>query len=133
MKRRHVLMIVVILIFALIMYGVKDAKKTKVLTCSVNSEFYGMESTTTLEISVNSNRIRGINETIDVIVSDEYKEALMSEMQASGKMEASSTKDGIKLKSKMDNTYFDALGLDRNVSYGELKSALELQGYTCEN
>ena len=72
-------------------------------------------------------------ETIDVTVPSDYnKQALISQMEASGKMEVSSTKDGIQLRSKMSNGYFDTLGLDRDITYNELKSALALQGYTCE-
>ena len=133
MKQRHIVMIVVVVIFALIMVGIKDAKKTKTLLCSVNDDFYGMESKTTLKIKINGHKVRSMYETIDVTVPSDYnKQALISQMEASGKMEVSSTKDGIQLRSKMSNGYFDTLGLDRDITYNELKSALELQGYTSE-
>lgn len=133
MKKRHVIMITIVIIFALVLFCIKDAKKTKTLICTVSGEFYEMKSTTNLEIKVNSNKVRSITETINVTVpSDINKQALISQIEASGKMEVSNTKEGIKLKSNMNNSYFDTLGLDRNITYSELKSALELQGYTCE-
>ncbi len=134
MKKRHILMIITVVLFALVMFSIKDSKNTKTLTCSVNGEFYEMESVTTLKAKVNNNKVRSMFISIDVIIPEEYKDYkqnLISQMKASGKMQVESTSKGIRL-STGTNKYFDSLGLNRDSSYSELKSALELQGYSCE-
>ena len=128
-------MIIILIISFIVMLSMKEAKNTKKLTCYVNGEFYGMESKTTLESSVKNNEIKKMKISIDVIIPVQYeseKQNLINSIRSQGKMDVVSTKDGIKLKTGMNSEYFKTLGLSKTTSYGELREALEAQGYDCE-
>lgn len=135
MEKRHIIMIIILILFAGIMFSIKDSKNIKTLTCNVSGEMYEMQTLTTLEVKVKRNVVKDMKVTIDVTIPEEYqseKQNLINNFMASGKMQVTSTENGIKLKSDMKSNYFNTLGLDTNSSYNELKSALELQGYTCK-
>lgn len=135
MKARHVIMIIVLVIFASIMFSLKDAKNTKKLVCSVDSDFQGMKSKINLDIRIKEQKIKDMDIVIDAILPDEYmnqKQEIINSISASGKMEATSTEDGIRFTSGIGSEYFKSLGVNINTSYNELKEALELQGFSCK-
>lgn len=135
MKARHIIMIIVLVIFASIMFSLKDAKNTKKLVCSVDSDFQGMKSKINLDIKIKEQKIKDMDIVIDAILPDEYmnqKQEIINSISASGKMEATSTKDGIRFTSGIGSEYFKSLGVNINTSYNELKEALELQGFSCK-
>lgn len=135
MKARHIIMIIVLVIFASIMFSLKDAKNTKKLVCSVDSDFQGMKSKVNLDIKIKEQKIKDMDIVIDAILPDEYmnqKQEIINSISASGKMEAISTKDGIRFTSGIGSEYFKSLGVNINTSYNELKEALELQGFSCK-
>lgn len=136
MKARHVIMIIVLILVATIVFSLKEEKNTKTLTCSVNNDFQGMDSVTTLKVKVKDSEIKDIDMTIDAKLPKEYqnqKQNIIDSMNAQGKMHASSTSDGIRLEADMRSDYFKSLGLNTKASYQEFKQALEFQGYRCKN
>jgi len=135
MKARHVIMIIVLILVATVVFSLKEEKGTKTLTCSVNNDFQGMDSVTTLKVKVKNNEIKDIDMTIDAIVPSEYqnqKQNIVDSINMQGKMQATTTKDGIRLTTDMKGEYFKSLGLNTKSSYNEFKQALEFQGYTCK-
>ncbi len=135
MKKRHIVMVTVLVLFALIMFGIKDSKNVKNLTCTVNGEFLNMESLTTLKIKVKGNKIKDMDIIIDAILPKEsldQKQDLINSFNASGKMKATSTKEGIRFQTGMYSNYFKALKMNTKSSYSDLKSTLELEGFSCK-
>lgn len=136
MKARHIVMILILVLFATIMFSLKDAKGTKSLVCRVNTDFQGLDSKITLDIKVKNSEIRDMDIVIDSVLPEEYqaqKQEIIDSMASSGKMEVTSTKDGIRFETGIGSEYFNSLGLSTKTNYNELKETLELQGYVCEN
>lgn len=136
MKARHVIMIIALIIIATAMFSLKEAKNIKTLTCTTKSDFQGMDSVINLEIDIKNKEVQDMNLAIDVTIPKEYlnqKQSIIDSIAASGKMQVTSTKNGMRLKAGMNSNYFNSLGLDTNTSSNELKQVLESQGYTCKN
>lgn len=135
MKARHIIMIFVLIIFASIIISLKDAKDTEKLVCVADSDFQGMESKINLEIKVKDKKIKDMNLVIDSVLPNEalsQKQTMIASINASGKMEATSTEDGIRFRAGIGSEYFGSLGINANTKIGELKEVLELQGYSCK-
>jgi len=135
MKARHIVMIMILILFATIMFSLKDAKNTKTLICSVNSDFQGFDSKINLDIKIKDKEIKDMDIVIDSVLPEEYlseKQAIINQMNASGKMEVESTKEGLRFKTGIQSEYFKSLGISTKTSYGELKEALEFQGFNCK-
>lgn len=135
MKKRHIVMALILVTFLLILLCIHDSKNTKSLTCIVDSNFHGLDSKITLQISVKKDKLTNINMIIDSVLPEEYKsqkQALINQLGADGRMQVTSTEQGIRLSTGMNNEYFETLGLNTDSSYSELKEALEFQGYTCK-
>lgn len=135
MKARHFIMLTILILIIIIMICVKDAKNTKKLTCTVNSNFHGMESLITLDIKVKNNEVKDINMLIDATLPEEYlnqKQNIINTLGADGNMTVTSTEDGIRLSTGMNSSYFKSLGLNTETSYSDLKETLELEGYSCK-
>ena len=135
MKPRHFIMILVLIIFSTVMLSLKSAKNTKTLTCSVNDDFQGLDSHITLNVKVSNNEIKDMNITIDSVLPEEYQSQklnIITSINSEGKMQATSTKDGIRFETGIKSEYFKSLNLSTKTNYRELKESLELQGYSCK-
>lgn len=133
MKIRHIIM-GIILIIALSMFISTNGVKS--LTCTTEGTLYDSPSKSTLEISLKDDKIKDMYVTIDVKLNDELmtqRDTLIQNIEAQGKSEATATKDGIRLSSKMGSSFFTSMGLTSNTKYNELKEVLEVQGFTCQN
>lgn len=132
MKTRHIIMIIILVIVLSVFI---DSKGTEHLTCTANGTLYESPSISTLEISIKNNVLKDINIKVNVNLTDELKEQkddLIEMIKMEGKAEVEKTKDGIRLKSGMNGSYFTNLGLTKDISYTELKQVLEIQGFTCK-
>lgn len=135
MKPRHIIMIIILVLFATIMFSLKADKDKEKIVCTSKGDFQGMNSTITLNVGVKDNNIKDMDITIDAIVPEELqaqKQEIISYMTQSGKMTAKSTKDGIKFEMGIESEYFKSLGLSTKTNPYELKQALEIQGYNCK-
>lgn len=135
MKARHIIMIMILILFATIMFSLREQKGVKTLACSVNNDFQGMDSKTYLDVKVKNNEIKDMDIKIDVVIPDEYKnnkQNIINSVASSGKMEVEETSEGMRLKSDINGEYFKSLGLSTKTSLSEFKDALELQGYSCK-
>lgn len=135
MKTRHVIMIITLIMVGIVMICVKDIKTTLNLTCTASGTFYELESVNTLTVKVKNNKIKSMNLAMDVTLPKDYeaqKDALIASIEREGKMQVTSTENGMMLKTGMGSDYFKSFGLSTDSSYNELKEVLELQGYTCK-
>lgn len=132
MKKRHLVMLSILALFILILFA---GKGTKSLTCTTNGEFYLGDSTSELKAKIKDDKVINMNLVILVSLPEEYilqKQSIIDNINSQGKMVATSTKDGIRLKAGMSSGYFENLGLSKDTSYADLKHILELQGYKCK-
>ncbi len=135
MKARHIVMIITLILFATIMFSLKEEKDTKHMVCKAKNDFQGLDSIITLDIGINNSEIKDLDITIDAKVPEIYKDqkqSIINSTNQGGKMQASSTKDGIRFKTDIHSEYFKSLGLKTKTNSKELKEALEMQGYKCE-
>ncbi|MCM1052943.1 MAG: hypothetical protein NC483_03100 [Ruminococcus sp.] len=135
MKKRHIIMIIILVLAFSITMSLKEEKDTKKLECTTKSTMYDMDSLTTLNAKIKNSEIVGMDIFIDITIPKEYesqKQNMINSISAEGKMEVTSTKDGIRLKTGIHSEYFKSLGLNTKTSYNELKEVLEFQGYTCK-
>ncbi len=107
---------------------------TKTLNCSVTSTQEGRTSTSDLKIKIGDGEVKDMTLTLNVTLPKDqqfYKEAVMYQMsQKTNQVYA--TSDGVKAIFGMGSSYFNMLGISKDVSYSEIKQVLELQGYTCK-
>ncbi len=132
MKLRHIVMIIILIIAISIFI---DNNGVKHLTCTTTGTLYELPSISTLEINVKNDTLKDINISIDINLEDklaEEKNSLIQMIKMQGKSEVTETKNGIRLTSDMNGSYFTNLGLTKNTTLNELKEALEIQGYTCK-
>lgn len=132
MKARHVIMIIIILIALSFYISNKD---TEYLTCTTSGTLYESPTDSKVEISLKNNKIKDFKITMDMHLNDELnsqKELLMQAIASEGKSEVTETKDGIRLTSGMDSSYFTNFGLTKDSNLSELKEVLELQGFACQ-
>ncbi len=132
MKIRHVIMVIILIIA---ISAVIDTKGVSYLTCNTIGTMYEYPSKSTLEISLQKDKIKDIDITVDINlkgVSLVDKENLIQMIEMQGKSKVTSTEEGIRLNSGMDGSYFASLGVTKDTKYGELKQVLELQGFTCK-
>lgn len=135
MKQRHVIMIITFILFIIFITTLKETKNIQNLTCTTTGKMYEMDSKTTLKVKLKDNTIKNMNLTIDLIVPKEdptYKKNLLNYFKSEGKMQVTSTDEGIRFKMGMQDEYFKTLGLNEKSSYQDLKEALNIQGYTCK-
>lgn len=107
---------------------------TRVLKCSATNSQDGRETTSDLEVKVRDNEIKDMTLTLNIELSSKqqsYKQAMIYQLRQKTDR-VYSTDKGIEAVFGMGSSYFNTLGITKDVSYGELKQVLELQGYTCE-
>lgn len=132
MKTRHIIMIFILIIALSIFISNNGVSH---LTCVATGTLYESPSKSTLDITLQNDKIKDLNMTVDLTLNEELmkqRETLIQNIEAQGKSEVEKTRDGLRLTSLITNDYFAGLGLSKNSSYGELKQVLELQGFTCK-
>jgi len=132
MKLRHIIMIIVLIIAISVFI---DSKGTTHMTCTSSGTLYDSPSVSTLEISVQNNTLKNINITVDITLNEDLKAQknyLIEMIKVQGKSEVTETKDGLRLTSGMNGSYFTSLGLKKDITYSELKEVLELQDFACK-
>lgn len=132
MKLRHIIMIIILIIAISIFI---DNNGVKHLTCTATGTLYESPSVSTLEISIKNDMLKDINISIDINLESKTtaeKNSLIQMAKMQGKSDVTETKNGIRLTSDMNGSYFTSLGLTKNTTFSELKEALEIQGYTCK-
>lgn len=132
MKVRHIIMIIIIVIAISI---VISNKGIETLTCTTKGELYESPANSKLVISLKDKKIKDMKISIDLKLSEEMmakRDLLMQNIEAQGKSEVETTKDGIRLSSGMGSSYFTSMGLSGETKYNELKEVLEVQGFTCK-
>ena len=132
MKPRHIVMLIILILVISIVISNKGVEN---LVCTTNGTLYNSPSKSTLKISVKDNKIKNMNVSIDVTLSEELKKdknEIIEMLKSQGKGEIIETKEGFRLTSGMDSSYFTNLGLSKDTKYKELKEVLEVQGFKCE-
>ncbi len=131
--KNKLMVLLLILIMSVSLTGCGNSK-TKTLNCSVTNSQDGRNMTSDLEVKIKNDEVKDMTLTLNIELPEEqqaYKQNMISQMrQKTDRVYA--TNDGIKAIFGMGNSYFDTLGITKDVSYSELKQVLELQGYTCE-
>ncbi len=109
------------------------ASNTKTLTCTTSGDFKGLESNATIELKIKNKELFDASIDIDTKVpANERQNFINNYKQTSNKMTITETAEGIRLSGGMDSSFFDNLGLTKEINYNEVKEVMELQGYTCE-
>ncbi len=132
MKLRHILMIIILVIVLSIFIETKGVEH---LTCIATGTLYESPSVSTLEISIKNDILKDINISVDIKLNDELKKQkteIKNMIAMEGKAEVEETKEGLRLKSGMNGSYFSNLGLTKDITSKELKEVLELQGFSCK-
>ena len=107
------------------------------LVCISTTESDEATSYATLDIDIKDNKIYDIEFTVDMEFPEEYTSqlrAIASNIQASKPyMEVYIVDNKIRMITTGDrDDSFLGIKIDQEITYGELKEVLELQGYTCK-
>ena len=107
------------------------------LVCTSTTESDEATSYATLDIDIKDNKIYDMEFTVDMEFPEEYTSQLRtiaSNIQASKPyMEVYIVDNKIRMITTGDrDDSFLGIKIDQEITYGELKEVLELQGYTCE-
>ena len=107
------------------------------LVCISTTESDEATSYATLDIDIKDNKIYDMEFTVDMEFPEEYTSQLRtiaSNIQASKPyMEVYIVDNKIRMITTGDrDDSFLGIKIDQEITYGELKEVLELQGYTCE-
>ncbi len=107
---------------------------TKTLNCSVTNYQDGGSKTSDLEVEIKNGEVKDMTLTLNIELTknqQSYKQAMIDQIRQKTN-QVYSTKNGIKAIFDMNSSYFNTLGISKDVSYSEIKQVLELQGYTCK-
>ena len=107
------------------------------LVCTSTMESDEATSYATLDIDIKDNKIYDMEFTVDMEFPEEYTSQLRtiaSNIQASKPyMEVYIVDNKIRMITTGDrDDSFLGIKIDQEITYGELKEVLELQGYTCK-
>ncbi len=131
--KNKLMMLLLLLIMTISITGCGNSN-TKTLKCSATSSRDIGKTTSDLKVKIKNNEVKDMTLTLNVELSKEqqsYKQAMIYQMRQKTD-QVYATDKGIEATFGMGSSYFNTLGITKDVSYSELKQVLELQGFTCK-
>lgn len=108
--------------------------KAKTLKCTAENSQEGRNTTSDLKVKIKNGEVKDMTLTLNIELPEDQqnnKQAMINQLRQKTD-QVYITNNGIKAVFGMGSSYFNTLGITKDVSYNELKQVLELQGYTCE-
>lgn len=131
MKKKYILLL------SCMVFLLTGCGNSEVLVCTSVSESEDITSYSTLDIVVKDKKIYDMKFTVDMEFPEEYQSQLRtiaSNIQSSKPyMDVYIVDDKVRMITTGDrDDSFLGIKIDQEITYGELKEVLELQGYTCK-